>query len=33
VDLSVAGVDFASGEIVVIEDSLGVRITDLLTGE
>jgi flagellar motor switch protein FliN/FliY len=33
VDLSVAGVDFASGEMVVIEDSLGVRITDLLTGE
>jgi flagellar motor switch protein FliN/FliY len=33
VDLCVAGVDLASGEIVVIEDTLGVRITDLLTGE
>jgi flagellar motor switch protein FliN/FliY len=33
VDLFVAGVNLASGEIVVIEDALGVRITDLLTGE
>jgi flagellar motor switch protein FliN/FliY len=33
VDLCVAGVDLASGEIVVIEDTLGVRITDVLTGE
>jgi flagellar motor switch protein FliN/FliY len=33
VDLCVAGVYLASGEIVVIEDTLGVRITDLLTGE
>jgi flagellar motor switch protein FliN len=33
VDLVVAGVNLASGEIVVIEDALGVRVTDLLTGE
>jgi flagellar motor switch protein FliN/FliY len=33
VDLMVAGVNLASGEIVVIEDALGVRITDLQTGE
>jgi flagellar motor switch protein FliN len=33
VDLFVAGVNLASGEIVVIEDALGLRITDLLTGE
>ena len=33
VDLCVAGVTLASAEIVVIEDRLGVRITDLLTGE
>jgi len=33
VDLWVGGVKLASGEIVVIEDTLGVRITDLLTGE
>ena len=33
VDLVVAGVYLASGEIVVIEDALGVRVTDLLTGE
>ena len=33
VDLCVAGVDLASGEIVVIEDRIGVRITDLLTVE
>lgn len=33
VDLVVAGVNLASGEIVVIEGALGVRITDLLTGE
>jgi flagellar motor switch protein FliN len=33
VDLMVAGVNLASGEIVVIEDALGVRITDLLTGD
>lgn len=33
VDLVVAGVNLASGEIVVIEDALGVRITDLLTGD
>jgi flagellar motor switch protein FliN len=33
VDLCVAGVTLASGEIVVIEDTLAVRITDLLTGE
>lgn len=33
VDLFVGGVKLASGEIVVIEDTLGVRITDLLTGE
>lgn len=32
VDLCVAGVNLASGEIVAIEDTLGVRITDLLTG-
>jgi flagellar motor switch protein FliN/FliY len=33
VDLYVCGVKLASGEIVVIENTLGVRITDLLTGE
>jgi flagellar motor switch protein FliN/FliY len=33
VDLYVAGVSLASGEIVVIEGTLGVRITDLLTVE
>jgi flagellar motor switch protein FliN len=33
VDLVVAGVNLASGEIVVIEDALGVRITDFLTAE
>jgi flagellar motor switch protein FliN len=33
VDLYVAGVKLASGEIVVIENTLGVRITDLLTGD
>src|ERR1700678_3215483 len=33
VDLYVGGVKLASGEIVVIENTLGVRITDLLTGE
>jgi flagellar motor switch protein FliN len=33
VDLLVAGVYLASGEIVVIEDTLGVRVTDLLTAE
>jgi len=33
VDLCVAGVDLASGEIVVIEDTLGLRITDLLAGD
>jgi|SRR5580704_1923456 flagellar motor switch protein FliN/FliY len=33
VDLIVAGVNLASGEIVVIEDALGVRVTDLLAGE
>ncbi len=33
VDLVVAGVNLASGEIVVIEDALGVRVTDLLAGE
>jgi len=33
VDLCVGGVKLASGEIVVIENTLGVRITDLLTGE
>ena len=33
VDLVVAGVYLASGEIVVIVDALGVRITDLPTGE
>jgi flagellar motor switch protein FliN/FliY len=33
VDLYVGGVRLASGEIVVIENTLGVRITDLLTGE
>ena len=33
VDLCVAGVALASAEIVVIEDRLGARITDLLTGE
>jgi flagellar motor switch protein FliN/FliY len=31
VDLCVGGVTLASGEIVVIEDMIGVRITDLLT--
>jgi flagellar motor switch protein FliN/FliY len=33
VDLWVGGVKLASGEIVVIENTIGVRITDLLTGE
>ena len=33
VDLYVGGVKLASGEIVVIENTIGVRITDLLTGE
>jgi flagellar motor switch protein FliN/FliY len=33
VDLYICGVKLASGEIVVIENTLGVRITDLLTGE
>jgi flagellar motor switch protein FliN len=33
VDLCVSGVDLASGEIVVIEDTLGVRITDLMAGD
>jgi flagellar motor switch protein FliN/FliY len=33
VDLWVGGIRLASGEIVVIENALGVRITDLLTGE
>jgi len=33
VDLCVCGVKLASGEIVVIENTLGVRLTDLLTGD
>lgn len=33
VDLYVGGVKLASGEIVVIENTIGVRLTDLLTGE
>jgi flagellar motor switch protein FliN/FliY len=33
VDLYVGGIKLASGEIVVIENTLGVRITDLLTGD
>jgi flagellar motor switch protein FliN/FliY len=33
VDLCVGGVKLASGEIVVIEDMIGVRITDLVTDE
>jgi flagellar motor switch protein FliN/FliY len=33
VDLYVGGVKLASGEIVVIENTLGVRLTDLLTGD
>ena len=33
VDLYVGGVKLASGEIVVIENTIGVRLTDLLTGD
>jgi flagellar motor switch protein FliN/FliY len=33
VDLYVGGIRLASGEIVVIENTLAVRITDLLTAE
>lgn len=33
VDLYVGGVKLASGEIVVIENTIGIRLTDLLTGE
>lgn len=33
VDLYVGGVKLGSGEIVVIENTIGVRLTDLLTGE